>query len=178
MSKSRKIMGVILLVAIIASFGGNAYASDADWNTVMNLLRLSPESVNIKTSEGDTLLHAAASQGKTDIVRELLSYGADVNAKNNDGITPIHNAAVNNNGEIVKILVSKGASVNIREKNGLTALHLVAFDGNESMTRLLIASGADVNARGSDHQITPLRAAQLQGNTRVANLLKLHGGIL
>ena len=55
--------------------------------------------------EGYTALHYAARNGKTEILKLLLSNGADVNAKNRDGnMTPLFLANLEGHTEIIELL--------------------------------------------------------------------------
>ena len=67
--------------------------------------------------EGYTALHYAASNGKTEILKLLLSNGADVNAKNRDGnITPLFLANLEGHTEIIELLKKNGGKT--REELG------------------------------------------------------------
>jgi len=69
---------------------------------------------------GETALHIAAYYGKVEIVKYLISKGADVNAKSDKRRTPLHNATADTGHaehdagklEVAKILISEGAYVN------------------------------------------------------------------
>ena len=66
---------------------------------------------------GYTALHYAASNGKTEILKLLLSNGADVNAKNRDGnITPLFLANLEGHTEIIELLKKNGGKT--REELG------------------------------------------------------------
>ena len=67
--------------------------------------------VNAKAGAGDTPLHAAASNGNTEAIQLLRSFGADVNAKTNDGYTPLHEAALIGQTAAIQLLKSFGADV-------------------------------------------------------------------
>ncbi len=77
-------------------------------------------------SYGNTALCRAAQYRHLDLVKLLVSKGAEVNAKNNDEYTPLHHAvscAYDRpiNIEIVKFLISLGADVNAKNRYGHTA---------------------------------------------------------
>ena len=66
---------------------------------------------------GYTALHYAASYGMTEILKLLLSNGADVNAKNRDGnITPLFLANLEGHTEIIELLKKNGGKT--REELG------------------------------------------------------------
>jgi uncharacterized protein len=55
----------------------------------VNLLLKAGANPNAKSSEGDTVLHLAAFDGKLDIVRALVAAGADLDAKDKAGLTAL-----------------------------------------------------------------------------------------
>ena len=68
---------------------------------------------------GYTALHYAASNGKTEILKLLLSNGADVNAKNRDGnITPLFLANLEGHTEIIELLKKNGGKIRMQPETG------------------------------------------------------------
>ena len=65
--------------------------------------------LNIRTSEGDTLLMLACRNGHADTARLLLERGADPDASNHQGQTPLMAAATLNHVEIIDCLLEAGA---------------------------------------------------------------------
>jgi cytohesin len=128
-------------------------------------------------------IHDAARDGDLAGVQELLDAGADVNAKDNDGWTPLHIAASKNHREIVELLIAKGADVNAAGESssvfiwqgGFTPLHYAAVNGHKEIVELLISKGADVNAK-ADNGLTPRDWAIKRTHTKIADLLRTHGG--
>lgn len=76
-----------------------------------------------ETREGSTPLHRATEKGYLDIVKLLLSYGANLESTNNQGETPIHIAAELNYKEILDLLISSHSDVNSADFQGNTPLH-------------------------------------------------------
>ena len=124
--------------------------------------------INARGGGGVTPLCIACVHEDIEVIKILISKGADVNAKFffiGGDFTPLHVVAWKGNVEIVKLLVSKGADVKAKTSDGLTPLHLavatgiwvgptgMSRDGNESddveIAKLLISRGADVNAVAS-----------------------------
>src|SRR5882757_9645926 len=75
---------------------------------------------NTRDSRGDTPLMYAAVAGSVDMMRQLMTAGADVNASNNFNSTAL--MWCSNNLEKVRLLLDKGADVNTRSKQGRTPL--------------------------------------------------------
>ena len=94
---------------------------------------------------GYTALHAAVLRGERDLVKTLVTHGADVHAKLRNG-TPSR-------------YYSKDYAFN-EDVVGATALWLAARFGEPEMIRTLAAAGADPNASLADGT-TPLMAAIL-----------------
>lgn len=84
-----------------------------------------------------------------EILRCLLKHGADLNVRDNNGRTPLHNVT---SAVIAKLLIERGVDVNARDRAGRTPLH----DAQScDIAQLLISRGADVNAR-DNKGMTPL----------------------
>ncbi|OON17423.1 ankyrin repeat protein [Opisthorchis viverrini] len=61
---------------------------------------------------GLNALHLASKEGHVEVVRELLSRGADPNRATKKGNTALHIASLAGQFEVVKMLLDAGASVN------------------------------------------------------------------
>ncbi len=127
--------------------------------------------VNAKNENGQTPLFDAAVAGHKEIVELLIANGANVNAKNDYGTTPLHNSKK----EIVELLIAKGADVNAKCKGGAPPLHIATTRADNETTEILISKGADVNVVDNFDFTTLDRAIQFE-NTKIANLLRKHGG--
>ncbi len=128
--------------------GDSSLSFASSWNNkkiVQLLLNFSNINVNIKNLEGDTPLHISVYHDHLDIVKLLLTKGANPNLANNNGVTPLHNAAFNSNLEIVKLLVDYGANINAENKDGIVALRDAVKNGHTKIVRFLLEKGANVN---------------------------------
>ena len=124
----------------------------------------------------DRALIDAAYAGNVEAVKQHLAAGTDVNTKGKYGRAPLHYAATK---EMVELLIAKGADVNVKDKDGGTPLHYAAKYGRKETVELLIAKGADVSAKvvsGPKQGLTPLDAANETSQTKIADLLRKHGG--
>lgn len=101
-------------------------------------------------------LGQATLAGHGEIVRILLSAGADPDTRDASGYTPLmkavmsagayRNPPVADADDAVIALLEKGANPNARTARGLTALMMAGFNGNVSAVRRLLAAGADSRA--------------------------------
>ena len=126
----------------------------------------SKKDLNVKDSEGATLLYVAAESGNIEVVQWLVLQGADVNAKGKFNETALHAAAKNDHARIVQWLVEHGADINAKTEleevempNGIviglfqfktvclfnsgdTALHLAESNNNLELVEWLVKYGA------------------------------------
>ena len=132
-------------------------------------------------------IHEAAAFGNIEAIKQHLAADADVNAKDRMGWTPLCEAAINGHKEIAELLIANGADVNAKDDRGMTPLdwaikqilqthHSPAVQQKHTeIAELLITTGADVNVKGNDGT-TPLDTAVHFNNTKIADLLRKHGG--
>jgi ankyrin repeat protein len=62
-----------------------------------------------ENESGSTPLYDAASMGRLEVVKLLITRGADVNAANKSGATPLHAAATNGFDQVAAALRAHGA---------------------------------------------------------------------
>ncbi|XP_055011801.1 cortactin-binding protein 2 [Boleophthalmus pectinirostris] len=117
-------------------------------------------------------LFAAAQNGQTDFVEELLSVvSADVTDLN--GLTPLHFAAAQGHSSSVSALLSSRAQVDAVSSGGVSALTLASEAGQTHCVRLLLEAGADRNVSTTDG-CSALHAAVRSGNLELLRLLLYH----
>ena len=83
--------------------------------------------IDIKDSNGNTMVNLAVQSQCKNIVMFLLNNGANPNIANDSSNTPLHYALSHHNFEIVDILLKKGANENIPNKNGITSWQCLNF---------------------------------------------------
>jgi ankyrin repeat protein len=87
----------------------------------------------------------------------------------------LHNAAVSGHRDLAELLLDRGADREARDgESGATPLYHAAAWGRNDVADLLLARGAEINAR-SKAGVTPLQAAEKNGFTQTARLLRQHG---
>ena len=124
-----------------------------DNNSILDLAQSLLErcaDTNIRTTDGWTLLHAAAYFGRLEIAQLLLVQGADMNAENKLGDTALHlvsRGKYDSEGHgvgMARLLLERGVDVNARrKKDGCTSLHLAAYNGMVQVAQVLLDHGAD-----------------------------------
>lgn len=130
--------------------------------TVSHLLASQRQSVDKKTTWGDTALHQAAGCGNVGIVKMLLNNGADITATDRDGNTPLYYGVFFGYG------IDTSPSMRfdtytwgwMRQKVRMIDISLLTLNS----TQLLLGHGADVNAvnnRGKSALHLSIRKGQL-----------------
>jgi ankyrin repeat protein len=115
-------------------------------------------------------LAANARYPNTDVMRALVSAGADPRSPVQDGTTPLMAAVgmAQNDArladearalDVVKLLVDLGADMNAVNSNGQTALHGAARAGRNSLVQFLAEHGAELNVKDRQGR-TPLDIAR------------------
>ena len=131
---------------------------------------------NIATIDGASLMTYVCLVGYLDIVRILLTRGADANAADCPGSMPLEFAVLHS--DIPKLLLEAGADPNIHFADGSTALLDVVTiipDHACDLTLLLLQHGADPNLAHADTGNTPLMAAASALRVDLVELLLGHG---
>ena len=145
-------------------------ADSGDLEKTRLLLKRNPNLAFVKSKEGFTALHYAASHGYVEIAKLLIADRADVNAKAGKGDAPLHYAVWYGGKETVQLLLSNKADVDIRDGTGRTPLYDAAANGQIEEVGILLAAKADVNAR-TLRGYTALSVAASDGHEDVARLL-------
>jgi hypothetical protein len=187
---------VVLGVTGCAGVGGGAADNDRlvnavvadDVYTVKNAVQsgVSPDARIPAEAypDGAPLIAIAGRAASLEVIRFLISAGADLNAR-----TPVNETALMlasfffeesgtgrsfaKHERAVRLLVEAGADLE-NQPYQYTPLAYAAYQGNESVVRYLIQRGARVNAdanAGGTYVNTPLMMAAIQGNERIARLL-------
>jgi ankyrin repeat protein len=117
---------------------------------------------------GDTALHIAAAAYETEVVRKLITTGADVHARNRLGDEPLHSAAVGVPGSrwwnpsaqaaTIICIIEAGADPNAVDKIGVSPLHRAVRTRCAAAVRTLLECGADP-ARKNKSGSTPMLLA-------------------
>ncbi|RYP60410.1 hypothetical protein DL771_010525 [Monosporascus sp. 5C6A] len=116
---------------------------------ILGCLRKAGADINMRDTNGETLLHKHVTSEDVPMVRFLLSLGADPNLTDDSGRSPLHAAVADGNPEVapemVKRLRENGANVNAQNFLGQTPLHVAILWGRADVVHVLCQSGADLN---------------------------------
>ena len=134
--------------------------------------------VNTADRSGQTVLHAAASKGYSEMVALLLEHRAEVNEPARGCSTPLHRAALQGHLKVSRLLIEHKAFVNSRNERLQTPLHLAAGSqkpGRSQVLALLLDQKAEVNSRDVNGD-TPLHNSAHRSifNPAMVGLLLAH----
>jgi ankyrin repeat protein len=122
---------------------------------------------------GDTALHIAAAAYETEVVRKLITAGADVHARNRLGAQPLHAAAVGVPGSrtwnpssqaaTIVCMIEAGADPNGIDKRDVTPLHRAVRTRCAASVRTLLEHGADPGRKNKSGATPMLLATHNKG---------------
>eukprot|EP00092_Neocalanus_flemingeri_P106512 GFUD01136671.1.p1 GENE.GFUD01136671.1~~GFUD01136671.1.p1 ORF type:complete len:206 (-),score=56.44 GFUD01136671.1:110-727(-) len=113
-----------------------------------------------------------------DVVRYLISQGANVSSTDNRGITPAYFAAIFGYLDILKSLEKAGADLDILYgENKFSSLFLAIVEGHTDVAIFLINKGANVDTQ-SAKGVTPAFIAAQEGHLPVLKALAEAGANL
>lgn len=121
-----------------------AAGSGAGW--AMEILAKSPGALSGYLADQGAL-QRNAHFGKQELVKLLLSAGADPDARGFKGNAALHEYAASGNEEMAGLVLAAGADPNLANDAGETPLWLAACLGKENVARMLLSAGADPNVR-------------------------------
>lgn len=116
----------------------------------------------------------ASSKGHFEMVKLLLSHGANVNAADSQNRSALMMASAGGYMDIVALLLESGANLYSCSQQNDTVLMVAAAGGHNELVLRLLDMGLDVNA-ANDLGKTALMSAALRGHTQTAASL-LAGG--
>ncbi|XP_046330940.2 ankyrin repeat domain-containing protein 17-like [Haliotis rufescens] len=147
-------------------------AAEFGHTNVLELLVREGGDVNVRSSEGNTILHAACLGGHVKMVRHVLSTTrVNVNARGKKGRSPLMLAAWMGHQEVFELLVSAGSDVSLVDDGGNNILHVACRGGHADMVAYLLSKDvADMEAM--DNQgLTAVRIAEEKKNKAVVGVL-------
>lgn len=104
---------------------------------VRDLIGVKGVSTEVTTKVGSTPLLAAAAYGQTEVVKYLLSRGANINARDRNGTTALMWAVYKGNIEIAKLMIQSGADQTLKRDDGDRAIDIAKRWGRQDLVALL-----------------------------------------
>ncbi|XP_061388024.1 E3 ubiquitin-protein ligase MIB2-like, partial [Musca vetustissima] len=144
-------------------------AAHGHFDFVKQYLDSHPDHVNVM-SGGKASIQVAAHQGFVEIVKLLISKGANVNIVDKEGDSALHYAAFGNQPETMRILLQNGADKNFLNSSHCTALHICAHKKTPHCVRELLNHNVNVNIQDS-YGDTALHDAIGKENSEVVEIL-------
>nr|VZH95840.1 unnamed protein product [Spirometra erinaceieuropaei] len=130
-----------------------------------------------ETVEGVPPLWCAAAANHLEVVKFLVSRGANVNQTTITNSTALRAACFDGHEEVVKFLVENGADVEIPNRHGHTCLMISCYRGHYNIALYLLSRGARVNRRSAKGN-TALHDCAESGNLRGLQLLLEHSALM
>ncbi len=115
----------------------------------------------------------AAYSGHSDVVKLLISKGADVGARTIEGSTPLHSAVMSGDKSTVEELIEAGADSSVKDYiDGKTPLHIAAQNGHVEVVKVLLdTQKIEVDVKDNTFGNTALQAAAQNGHAEIVELL-------
>jgi ankyrin repeat protein len=161
-------------------------ACESGSDTIITLLREKGASATRANSDGQTLIHLAASRGNVDVVRRLLRLDggvAQLRTPDPDAAelalqSPLHIAAREGHHAVVKLLVEEGFPIDSRDGDGRTPLSYACESGHLESVQVLLIKKRFVGVNSTDkNRRTPLSYAAAEGHVDVVAALVGQGGV-
>lgn len=131
--------------------------------------------------DGNTLVHIAAVNGRTQLVKDLILSGAPQDIRNDSDKTPLQIALMGNLFDTALTLIHLGADLTVKDEKGNTPLHIAAKKGQQELIKEIVRQAA-TNRTGScsltsiftnlnQEKETPLHLALLHKHLSTVDLL-------
>ncbi|XP_072007830.1 transient receptor potential cation channel subfamily A member 1 isoform X2 [Engystomops pustulosus] len=134
--------------------------------------------INFTDNEKSSPLHVAVQNGRLEIVKACIGYGAKIDLKQIDNATPLHFAASQGATEIVKFMVSSYTGdkkiVDLPDGNNETPLHKSCLFDHVDLAEYLISMEANIDSVDNELR-TPLLLATSCSSWKIVNLLLENG---
>lgn len=160
-------------------------AKQGDINKVKRLILEENRDVNFQDDNKNTPLYCAAKEGHADVVKFLLTHGADSSLQCQYTDTALHVATQNKYTDVVKILAAHAAqttnvvhtgnnNIDLPGNTDKTALHMAVRNESTDIIKILLFYGSDGNYPDLSRN-TALHFAMSQYNSEIVDLLLTNG---
>lgn len=128
--------------------------------------------VNRQGASGEALLHLAARAGQVEVVRGLISRGAQANLPDATGCSPLHYAAALGHGAVTSLLLKAGADREMRNAAGDRPLDLALAKGKAETVGQLATTDSSIGQGDLDALLIKMTQ---QGERESMSLLLARG---
>ena len=146
-------------------------AQKGDLTTVQECVQLDPSSFEATNLSLRTPLRLASGGGHLEVVKYLVSAGANLEERDSYGSTPLHQASYRGHLEVVEYLVGTGAFLEATSNMGYTPLLFASAWNRLEVVKFLVEAGADIDATGCNGD-TPLSKAWHRNNLGIVKFLE------
>ncbi|OCT67868.1 histone-lysine N-methyltransferase EHMT2 isoform X2 [Xenopus laevis] len=153
----------IELTKYLAHCGACVYHKEEDGSTCLHhaaksgnlellcyLLSTGQVNVNAQDNGGWTPIIWAAEHKHIDVIRTLLTRGADVTLKDNEKNICLHWASFTGSAEIAEVLLNAQCELHAVNFHGDTPLHIASREGFIQCVNLFLSRGADTEIRNNE----------------------------
>lgn len=120
-------------------------------------------------------LWAAAQEGNSGVIQELLCCGGVTEIRDPKGLTPLFLAAQNGHTLAVRELIDGGACVNATNGAGICSLYIAAKRGHSEVVLALLEAGADMSMKTRSMGLNALHTAAQNGHAKVVEVFLQKG---
>ena len=126
--------------------------------------------IEAKDDDWTALIYASVN-GRLEVVKYLVSQGANIDGKDNDDWTALIWASQNGRLEVVKYLASQGAKINAKDDDDWTALMRASQNGHLEVVEYLVSQGTNIDTKNK-YGDTALMLAKQKNHNEVVNFLQ------
>ncbi len=130
---------------------------------------IAEKSVDLKSADARTLVHAAIARADVNMLKALLEAGAQKDAQDEDGYTPLMQAAQLKNPEeahaITRVLLDAKVNPSVKLKSGHNAFVIAVSERNSAAAVEILKTGASADeVFYNEHGFTPVMFAAKNGD--------------
>lgn len=134
--------------------------------------------INKQNSKGVAPIHFASFKGRYEIIKDLISKGADIYIKTERLLNVMHYAAQGNqSNSLVFFKEEYNFTLSEKDNGGSTPLHWAAYAGAESALLYLLSWNVNINERDNE-DFTPLHLAVVSKKMKIVKRLLQKGAIV
>ncbi len=150
-------------------------AKQGDLKTIEILIAAGVPVDDVRYKGDETPLIKASYYGKIEVVKYLLSKGANIKARDYRGNTALLNAAWAGNTNVVVLLLENGAEINERNNLNWNALMQACIEGHFETAKLLLEKGSPTDEVDKEKGATALTLAKASKVQKLVDLLISYG---